>query len=79
MKRAHVFGEVRADRLGFARRITFDGGRNLLEPLFKLAGDPRTVVEEIAGSSLVVNEAALVEVAIDRLENRDAAGGLLNR
>jgi hypothetical protein len=37
------------------------------------------VVEEIARSSLVVNEAALVEIAIDRLEDRDAAGGLLNR
>ena len=37
------------------------------------------MVEEIARSSLVVDEAALVEIAIDRLEDRDAAGCLLNR
>jgi hypothetical protein len=36
------------------------------------------VIEQIARSSLVVNEAALVEIAIDRLEDRDAAGGFLN-
>jgi hypothetical protein len=47
--------------------------------LFELAGDPRAVVKQIAGSPLVVDEAALVEIAIDRLEDRDAACGLLNR
>jgi hypothetical protein len=36
------------------------------------------MVEEIAGRSLVVNETALVQIAIDRLEDGDAAGSLLN-
>jgi hypothetical protein len=46
---------------------------------FELAGDPRAVVKEIAGSSLLVDEAALVKITIDRLKDRDAAGSLLNR
>jgi hypothetical protein len=37
------------------------------------------VVEEVAGGSLVVNETALVEIAIDRLKDRDAACRLLSR
>jgi hypothetical protein len=79
LKRAHIFRQVRVERFGVTCRIALDRRRNLLEPLFELAGDPRAVVKEIAGSSLVVNEAARVEIPINCLEDRDAAGCLLNR
>ena len=36
------------------------------------------MVEQIAGCALPIDETALVEVTVDRFEDRDAAGSLMN-
>jgi hypothetical protein len=37
------------------------------------------VIQQVAGLPRLVHKATLVEIAIDRLKDRDAAGSLLNR
>jgi hypothetical protein len=76
---AHVVGEVRAGRRLLTRRLPLDRARDLLQPLLELAGCPRTVVEEVSGLSFLVDEPTLIELAIDRLEDRDATSSLASR
>lgn len=78
LERAYVVGEVRPHWRLLGARLAFDRSRDLGQPLLELARGPRTVVEEVAGVPLCVDEPALIEVAIDCFEDRDAASGLEN-
>jgi hypothetical protein len=45
--------------------------------VFELARGPGAVVEQVAGLPLLVDEPALVELTIDRFQDRDAASGFM--
>jgi hypothetical protein len=62
-----------------ARRPALDRRLDLLQPLLELARGSGAVVKQVAGLTVLVDEPALIEITIDRLEDRDAAGSLMHR
>jgi len=72
-----VIGKVRACRFGFLSCLALDRRRDLLQPLLELARCPRAVVQEVSGCPIRVDEAALIEVTIDRFKDGNAAGRLV--